>query len=117
MINFWASWCFPCRLEHPALTAGAEQYEDEGVHFVGISYQDRRDPAIDFLDEFGRGTNYSYVMDTGSRTIVELGVFGVPETYFVDADGIIRGRIQGEVNYDSLSEAIDEMLAGPAAAP
>ena len=54
---------------------------------------------------------------TGSRTIVELGVFGVPETYFIDADGIIRARIQGEVDYALLSQAIDEMLAGPAAAP
>ncbi|MFC2177067.1 TlpA family protein disulfide reductase [Actinomycetota bacterium] len=111
VINFWASWCFPCRAEHPALNAASASYEDEGVHFVGISYQDRRDPAVAFLDEFGRGTNYSYVMDTDSRTIIELGVFGVPETYFVDKDGIIRGRHQGAVDPAVLAENIEEALS------
>ena len=111
VINFWASWCFPCRIEHPALNAAAADYADEGVHFVGIVYQDRRETASGFLDEFGRGTNYSYVMDDGSRAIVELGVFGVPETYFVDKDGIIRGRHQGEVDPAILATNIAEALA------
>jgi cytochrome c biogenesis protein CcmG/thiol:disulfide interchange protein DsbE len=106
VINFWASWCFPCRSEHPFLNAAAAKYEDQGVHFVGIVYQDSRERASGFLDEFGRGTNYSYVMDTDSRTIIELGVFGVPETYFVDKNGIIRGRFQGAVDAAVLAESI-----------
>jgi len=110
VINFWASWCFPCRAEHPALNAAAAMYEDQGVHFIGISYQDRKEAAVGFLDEFGRGTNYSYVMDTDSRTIVELGVFGVPETYFVDKNGVIRGRHQGAVDPVVLAENIEEAL-------
>lgn len=112
VLNVWASWCIPCRYEHPALNAASAAYADQNVHFVGILYQDDVDSAVGFLDEFGRGTNYSYVVDEESRATVELGVFGVPETYFVDAEGIIRGRVQGEVTASILFEVIDDLLAG-----
>ena len=112
VINFWASWCFPCRLEHDDLTSTALAYQDRGVHFLGIVYQDEPEQASAFLDEFGRGTNYSYVVDPDSRAIVELGVFGVPETYIVDANGIIQGKIAGEVNATVLQRALDQVLAG-----
>jgi cytochrome c biogenesis protein CcmG/thiol:disulfide interchange protein DsbE len=82
------------------------------VHFVGIVYQDKPEQASAFLDEFGRGTNYSYVVDPESRATVELGVFGVPETYIIDGNGIIQGKIAGEVNAAVLSRALDQVLAG-----
>jgi cytochrome c biogenesis protein CcmG/thiol:disulfide interchange protein DsbE len=112
VVNFFASWCFPCRSEHDDLTGTAVAYSDRGVHFVGIVYQDEPEQASAFLDEFGRGTNYSYVVDPDSRAIVELGVFGVPETYIIDANGIIQGKIAGEVNATVLSRALDQVLAG-----
>lgn len=112
VINVWASWCVPCRVEHPALTAASAAYADRGVRFVGLLYQDRVEPAVKFLDEMGRGENYSYVVDADSRATVELGVFGVPETYFVDADGIVRGKVQGLVNPMVLVQTIEDLLAG-----
>lgn len=111
VLNFWASWCFPCRLEHEALTTTAAVYEGRNVHFVGILHQDDDASAVSLLDELGRGANYSYVMDPDSRFAVELGLFGVPETYFVDSSGIIRGRIQGEVTSGALVDNIEELLA------
>jgi cytochrome c biogenesis protein CcmG/thiol:disulfide interchange protein DsbE len=112
VINFWASWCFPCRLEHPTLTEASAAYESRNVHFVGVVHQDNEASAVSFLDELGRGASYSYVTDEDSRFAVEMGLFGLPETYFVDADGIIRGRIQGEVSPTSLVSAIEDLLAG-----
>ena len=112
VVNFFASWCFPCRLEHDDLISTSAAYADRGVHFLGIVYQDKPEQASAFLDEFGRGSNYSYVVDPQSRAIVELGVFGVPETYIIDAAGIIQGKIAGEVNGAVLQRALDQVLAG-----
>lgn len=113
IVNFWASWCFPCRSEHPALTAVARDYRDDGVSILGVVYQDRVGEAAGFLDELGwGGANYHYVLDPDSRGAVEFGVFGVPETYFVDADGIIVGKVQGEVTSSLLRSTLEEILAG-----
>ncbi len=118
IVNFWASWCFPCRGEHPALTAVANDYRDRGVSLVGVIYQDRSAEAVDFLDELGwGGDNYHYVQDPGSRAAVEFGVFGVPETYFVDADGIIVGKVQGAVTSGVLRSTLNQILAGELPAP
>lgn len=113
IVNFWASWCFPCRGEHPALTAVARDYRDRGVSVVGVVYQDEPGPVNAFLNDLGRGgDNYRYVLDPNSRAAVEFGVFGVPETYFVDAGGIIVGKIQGGVTSSALRSTLDQILAG-----
>ena len=112
VVNFFASWCIPCRAEHDDLTSTAAAYADRGVHFLGIVYQDKPTQATGFLDQFGRGTNYSYVVDPGSRAIVELGVFGVPETYIIDAAGLIKWKHAGAVDSFSLQTALEQVLAG-----
>jgi cytochrome c biogenesis protein CcmG, thiol:disulfide interchange protein DsbE len=112
VVNFWASWCVPCRTEHPALLAAADQFRDAGVRFVGIVYQDRSEAATAFLDELGRGVGYAYLTDPGSRTALDFGLFGIPETFFIDRRGIVVAKITGESTAALLSDTLTEILAG-----
>ena len=115
VVNFWASWCFGCRQEHSALASAAEQFEDFGVTFVGVNYQDTSvDRASDFLDELVRSPETIYVRDEGSRTALKFGVLGLPETFFVDRDGTVVGKVSGPVNAQLLFETIDKILLGEA---
>ena len=90
VINFWASWCTECRKEHPDLMRAHERWK-ERVDFVGVVFRDSPDNIRDFLTEFGETPERTYpnVMDTGARAAIDYGVYGVPETFFVDR----RGRV------------------------
>jgi len=111
--NFWASWCVACRSEHDDLIATSAAFNDQGVIFVGVVYQDDPDNAAAFLDELGwGGESYEYVLDPGSRAAIAFGVFGVPETFFIDGDGIIVGKISGESDALLLGNTLDQILAG-----
>lgn len=113
VINFWASWCFGCRQEHDALTSVAEAYSPFGVTFVGVNYQDRsHERAVGFLDELGRSDATIYVRDEGSRTALEFGVLGLPETFFVDQNGTVVGKVSGPVNEALLIDTIEKIRLG-----
>lgn len=112
VVNFWASWCVACREEHPALTAAASAYRKAGVTFVGVNYQDRNASAVAFLDALGRGDSYRYVADPQSRLAIDFGVFGVPETFFVDRQGTIVAKITGASTLPLLSRVLDDIIAG-----
>jgi cytochrome c biogenesis protein CcmG/thiol:disulfide interchange protein DsbE len=117
VINFWASWCLNCRVEHEALLSAAAAYEDLGVTFIGIAYQDRESASKEFLAELGRGNPYIYGIDEGSRVAVEFGILGLPETFFVDRAGIIRAKVSGPVNAGLLSRTIEAIALGEAVDP
>ncbi|MEA2003010.1 MAG: redoxin domain-containing protein [Actinomycetota bacterium] len=117
VLNFWASWCLNCRVEHDALNAAAVGFEDLGVTVIGVSYQDRESASIAFLDELGTVDPYVYGIDEDSRTAVEFGILGLPETFFIDRDGIIRGKVSGPVDAAFLSQTIDAMVLGQAIDP
>ena len=110
VVNFWASWCLPCRAEHPALVETARRWESAGVRVVGIVYQDDAASAVRFLDELGRG--YEIVTDEGGKAAIAFGVFGIPETFFVDRDGLIAGVVRGPIDAATLESALEKLLVG-----
>ena len=112
VVNFWASWCLGCRQEHAALTEGASDYDEFGVTFVAINYQDDVARAEGFLDELGRSPETIYTVDQGSATAFEWGVLGLPETFFVDRDGLVVGKVSGPVSYGLLSQTLDRIIVG-----
>lgn len=108
VVNFWASWCIPCREEAPLLTAASREYEAQGLRVIGIVYQDSAEGARDFMDRYGQ--TYPGLLDPDGRTAIDYGVFGIPETFFIDRDGIVRSRQVGPVTEEGLDRRIREIL-------
>jgi cytochrome c biogenesis protein CcmG/thiol:disulfide interchange protein DsbE len=104
LINVWASWCAPCVAEHPLLLDTARRFGDR-LQLLGLVYQDTTDAARDFLAEHGDG-GWPDVADPSGRLAVALGVTGPPETFFVDADGVIRYRHVGPLSAEVLAEQL-----------
>lgn len=103
VINFWASWCTECRKEHPLLMEAHERIKRR-VEFIGIVFQDDPDNIRDFLAEMGERprTTYANLLDPGSRTAIDFGVYGVPETFFIDRAGVVRYKRVGGVTPELL---------------
>ena len=92
-LNVWATWCFSCRVEHPYL----QKLAQSGVPIYGVNYKDEDAAALEWLKEFGDPYRAS-VADREGTLGLDLGVFGAPETYLVDSEGVIRYRHVGVVN-------------------
>jgi len=112
VVNFWASWCLGCRDEHGALVQASEDYADFDTTFVAVNYQDQPERAAAFLDELGVSPSTVYAVDDGSETAFAWGVLGLPETFFVDRDGMVVGKVSGPVSYALLSQTIDQIILG-----
>jgi cytochrome c biogenesis protein CcmG, thiol:disulfide interchange protein DsbE len=108
VINFWASWCAECRVEHPDLQAAWQRYRDRGVVLVGIPFQDSPDDSRRYAAELGG--DWPLLVDPGSETGLAYGVYGVPETVFVGPDGTIAGKVIGPVTFEALSRGINGLL-------
>jgi len=101
LVNFWASWCAPCRVEHPNL----EMLADEGLTIYGINYKDDPEKALAFLDELG--DPYAGIgTDQRGRTALDWGVYGVPETYVIDGEGRVVLRFAGPITRRALEERV-----------
>jgi cytochrome c biogenesis protein CcmG, thiol:disulfide interchange protein DsbE len=112
IVNFWASWCTECRVEHPALAAAWQRFRDAGVVLVGVDFQDTRDDAQAYLA--GSGATWPAVEDPGSRTALAYGVYGIPETFFIGPDGRIAAKHTGPVSYDQIVAEVGRLLPGSA---
>ncbi len=108
VINFWASWCRDCRVEHPALTAAWQRYRDSGAVVLGVAFQDRKEDSAAFARELDIG--YPLLQDADSRTALAYGVYGIPETFFVSPDGRVAHKHIGAVPYEVLSGQITRLL-------
>jgi len=93
LVNVWASWCVACRYEHPVFNALAEK----GVRIIGISYKDESAAAINWLAELGDPYVFN-IIDREGTLGIDLGVFGAPETYLIDQEGVIRYKHVGIVD-------------------
>ena len=112
VVNFFASWCLECRREHQDLVAASDAFADKGVTFVQVGYLERPGTSLAYLAEAGTSPYTKYLSDPGSRTTIAYGVFGIPETYFINQEGIVVGKIVGEANALILGATIDAILRG-----
>jgi cytochrome c biogenesis protein CcmG/thiol:disulfide interchange protein DsbE len=108
VVNFFASWCNPCRQEAAALEQNWRDYQDRGVQFFGIAYKDADSKAQAFLDEFG--VSYPSTVEPGNRTARAYGVTGVPETFVIDQQGLLVRHFLGPITQAQLSQDIDQLL-------
>jgi cytochrome c biogenesis protein CcmG, thiol:disulfide interchange protein DsbE len=107
VVNFWASWCGPCRQEHPALSRVAARYDGEDVRFFGILYNDSERNARRWIQEMG-GKRYPTLLDPRSTTAIDYGLYGVPETYVIDRDGQIAFKYIGPIPESVLIDWIEQ---------
>lgn len=109
MLNFWASWCQPCVIEHPHLLAAARRYAGR-VHFVGIVPPEDQEIDVDrFLARFGGAWGPTY-HDADGKVSIAYGVFKLPETYFIDARGQIVYKHAGPLDPDTIDQRLGELL-------
>lgn len=102
VLNFWSTWCQPCKIEHPLLVRAPSMYPD--VTFLGVIYSDEPSAARRYLKT--AGTSYPHLVDEQGRTAIDYGVAGVPETFFISTDGTLVKKHVGALSPASLAAAI-----------
>jgi len=110
VLNFWASWCVPCREEAPALERGWREQGRRGVLFLGLNMQDITDDARAFIRDFG--LTYPNVRDRGNEVARRYGATGLPETFFISATGNVVAHVIGVVSAQQLRDGVAAAQAG-----
>ena len=110
VINFWASWCPPCRLEAPALERAWRAYREQGVMFVGVEVQDTEEVGRAYLSEFG--ITYPSGLDSDGTITVDYGVIGLPVTFFINDEGVVARRWVGALTGEALFGFTGDLVAG-----
>ena len=110
VVNFWASWCAPCRDEANGLERAWRSFKDRGVLFVGVDVQDTEQDAKIYVNEFE--VTYPNGRDVDGKITVDYGVIGLPVTFFINSDGIVERRWVGAISEARLMAWVDEMVSG-----
>lgn len=110
VLNFYASWCLACRDEHEVLRTVGARYAGTDVHFFGVLYNDSPENAIRWLGAMGT-LPYPSLTDPHSRTAIDYGLYGVPETFFIGRDGRVAYKHTGPVTEDVLIGKIEQLRA------
>lgn len=114
VLNVWGSWCPSCRLEHPFIEALARSGK---IRVIGFNYKDEREDALRWLEQFGDPYEFSLV-DRDGRTAIDFGVSAAPETYVIDAEGVVRFKQTGPLTPDIIERRILPLAqAAPGATP
>jgi len=100
IVNIWASWCVPCRKEHPLLM---ELSKNQSIKLIGLNYKDKLNNARKFINEFGNPYSQILIDDDGTLAI-EFGAYGVPETFFIDKNKMIIKKFVGPINQKIVDE-------------
>ena len=112
LLNIWASWCTPCLAEHPYISELARQ---DHIRLIGLNYKDSPEAARKFLTT--HGNPYSQIgIDSDGAIAIDLGVYGVPETYVIDDKGIIRHKVTGPVTPDVIKTELAPLIKAIVAA-
>jgi cytochrome c biogenesis protein CcmG, thiol:disulfide interchange protein DsbE len=109
VLNFWAAWCDPCKAEAPVLAAAEKSWRSEGVRFLGVDSEDAREDALGFESTYG--IEYDSAFDPERTVANQYGVLGYPETFFIDADGIIRAKYVGPIDAATLDSYLAQITA------
>ena len=109
VLNFWASWCGPCRSEAPLLSDLSKRQSEGGLVVLGVLFQDKAGDARKFRDDFGLA--FPSALDPSARIAIEYGVAGVPETFFIDKNGVIRKHVPGEIDQQKVRDGLKEIGA------
>jgi cytochrome c biogenesis protein CcmG, thiol:disulfide interchange protein DsbE len=109
VVNFWATWCIPCVEENTTLMRAAQQLKGD-VQFLGIVYEDTEDPIAAFLRQHGQA--YPSLLDAEGKTAIAYGVYGVPETYFLDPQGTIVSKFVGPLDPATLDAELRKTRGG-----
>lgn len=108
LVNFWASWCVPCRAEAPALERFQRQHGGSGFTVLGVDSRDLSDDGLDFVERFD--LSYPQLRDGDGDYAHEYGTTGVPENFLVDPKGIVRLHVPGPVSEDDLREGVAPLI-------
>jgi peroxiredoxin len=108
LLNFWATWCEPCRQEMPAMQTAYEKYQDQGLEIVAVNMAETEIAVSAFAQQYG--LTFPIWMDKEREAVQLYGVGGIPSTLFVDASGVIRHKAKGALDLSQLEQYIDPIL-------